>query len=1034
MTFDFAHDPSGVTLRLRPERTGLLSRLLSSGPSVDLERLGPGARALSLAIADLRILADDKPDELEIASDSIRMSHRIAAALNGEAAATLGLPALVNLVLRTDVEGVLGAPSFRLRYEWVRNGQRQSVRRQGAILQTSAGLRRLPPWIMGALDVADGFSPDRDDAAHWEALARFRESLDPGIGVGPSSDAARISMSDFLSGLEVRLADRFSIAPNSAADDFEVVPFSGRRLEGLTEGDDVSEASGELRGDDLRLFQSKVRERGALPAYRLGRGSFLVVDRSAIPTLGLMANAQRAEVLERQAFIANPRPRITAGVEAALRDNGALDGLDQDAQEDAVEAAAAPLFVETREFSERVRGIRVYEAPPIDFGRSSGTTWLPEVFSEQINRILLGLPTEELDELRRSVEAAIESGEDAVRVGDDNLPASRETLSALKAMVANRRQNEATGTADPDFEPETNSGDPIIVETKDNFDALDWLPEAKERASTMSDACPPGIETSLKRHQSEALDWQIASWRSGLPGILNADEQGLGKTLQTLAFLVWLRQHVAAAGRGGPVLVVAPTSLLRNWEQEADRHLAHPRLGHLERLYGSGVASARRKGGAGAFETRSGLATLDLDRLHEDIEEGRGHRSWILTTYTTLVNYQHSLARLRLSAVVFDEVQALKNPASLRSCAARALNADFRIGLTGTPIENSAVDLWAIMDQLAPGRLGTLQDFRRTYEDAAPETLAKLHAELFVGTAGRPPVALRRLKDEVASDLPAKTRRLHPRLMPPEQADAYELSRLKLANGGPGAALKMLHHIRSVSVHPTISAGVDHAKFIEASGRLSATFTILRGIAQRRERALVFIEHRQMQHRFIELARAEFGLARIDLINGDTPIARRQAIVNRFQEHLQDDRGFDVLVLGPKAAGVGLTLTAATHVIHLSRWWNPAVEEQCNDRVHRIGQSRPVTVHVPMAVHPGYREDSFDCLLQNLMQRKRRLARSALWPMGDTSGDADALQRGLRAGLEATSGDPLRTAMEGMYLRDDGAAPSAEEDGSYRFD
>lgn len=128
---------------------------------------------------------------------------------------------------------------------------------------------------------------------------------------------------------------------------------------------------------------------------------------------------------------------------------------------------------------------------------------------------------------------------------------------------------------------------------------------------------------------------------------------------------------------------------------------------------------------------------------------------------------------------------------------------------------------------------------------------------------------------------------------------------------------------------------------------------ILSGIKARRERALVFIEHREMQFRFAELVRHLLGLNQIDVINGDTPIPRRQAIVNRFQQHLQGEPRFDLLILGPKAAGTGLTLTAATHVIHLSRWWNPAVEEQCNDRVHRIGQMHPVTVHVPLAVHPG---------------------------------------------------------------------------------
>jgi len=244
----------------------------------------------------------------------------------------------------------------------------------------------------------------------------------------------------------------------------------------------------------------------------------------------------------------------------------------------------------------------------------------------------------------------------------------------------------------------------------------------------------------------------------------------------------------------------------------------------------------------------------------------------------------------------------------------------------------------------------------------------------------------------------------------------------------------MLHHIRTVSVHPTTNATLDGDEFVNASARLHGTFEILRRIATARERVLVFIEHREMQFRFIELARAEFGLTRIDLINGDTPISQRQAIVNRFQRHLESDGGFDMLVLGPKAAGVGLTLTAATHVIHLSRWWNPAVEEQCNDRTHRLGQTREVTVHVPMAIHEAYREHTFDCLLHTLMESKRRLARSALWPMADTGLDADTLRRTVEAEpAGAVSGDPVRTAIAEMFRRDGLAAPKFDADGAVVF-
>ena len=155
--------------------------------------------------------------------------------------------------------------------------------------------------------------------------------------------------------------------------------------------------------------------------------------------------------------------------------------------------------------------------------------------------------------------------------------------------------------------------------------------------------------------------------------------------------------------------------------------------------------------------------------------------------------------------------------------------------------------------------------------------------------------------------------------------------------------------------------------------------------------------------------------------------------MNRFQRHLERDEGFDLLVLGPKAAGTGLTLTAATHVIHLSRWWNPAVEEQCNDRIHRIGQTKPVTVHVPMAIHPGYQHNSFDCLLHSLMTRKRRLASSALWPMGDTEEDANRLQQMLAGGIGQLARNPVQSAMAMMFKRDEIQMEERNQDSSISY-
>lgn len=1032
MHFDFSYDVDTITLVAKGDAPGLLSRLLGKSREPDLNALTSTERDIAFAIADLRAKADADGEALNITDNSIELAHRLAAALDSGAAKILGLPVLVDFVLRTDAEGIVGSSNFRLRYEWIRDGQKIFPKRTGAILSLGAKNYRVPLWMLEALEVADGYKPAQGDATDWEALAKFRRALDPGIASAQGANQeARASLTDFLSGLEVRLADAFSISPLDD-DKFDIVPFSAKRL--AEEGVDTdlavaTESMGELAGQDLRTFQNRVRDRGSLAAYRLSPGSYLVIDKSATPALSVMARMQHAPVAERKAFIQNPQALITQAVERSLRESGKLDGLTAVAEQEAIETFAEPLFIETREFSERVTGLVAYQKMALDLDASSGTTWLPEDFSRRLQEALSPLSVERLMKLRDDVASAVQQQVEVVNHEDLQLPARPEMVALLNEKIAER---EHLDTEDL-IQPEPLRG-PIVLETEVNFDALNWHAKLKPRHASIVAAIPKSIRTELKGYQRDSFRWQVDAWQSGLPGILNADEQGLGKTLQTISFLAWLKEHMAdpRSAVRGPVLVVAPTSLLENWEQEVRLHMHEPGLGHVIRLYG-GNMSGRKILGAKGKDIDDGSAKLDLDFLQDAIKEDRAHRFWVLTTYTTLTNYQHSLARIRFSAAVFDEIQAIKNPVSLRAVGARSINADFRIGLTGTPIENTTVDLWAIMDQLAAGSLGSLKEFRSKYSQPDAENMADLYARTFSKSEGKPPLAMRRVKDTVARDLPEKVRRLHPRLMPPMQATVYDDARVKLAGGGLGAQLKMLHHIRSVSVHPAMDMNTSDTDFIDASARLRAAIEVLRSVNARRERALVFIEHRQMQYRFIELIKAEFGLFRVDLINGETAIHKRQEIVNRFQQHLNVDGGFDLLVLGPRAAGTGLTLTAATHVIHLSRWWNPAVEEQCNDRVHRLGQTKPVSVHLPLAVHPGYKEFSFDCLLQSLMTRKRRLASSALWPMGDTQDDVGELQRLIAADAGRAGGDALAIAMKMMFARDQIELPIADADGSLRL-
>ncbi len=1025
-----------IEIRFPTAKHGLLSRLVSKPATRSFTDLSPEYRDLLLAIGDLRAWEDRHPDEVTIARDHLRISHDAAASLSAPAAEALGLPRVVDLVLKTDVTGVLGRPDFRLHYEWSQHGSRETPKRMGAILRTSDGPRRLPLWMKRALDLADNFDAARPVEEHWRALAEFRRAIEPENVIDtemPSNrEMAGLAMTAFLRRLEVRIADRFSIAPDASLSQFEILPYSAQRLESAGLADDaISEQHAELTGEPLAVFQHGLHARGALPAYALGSNSYLVIDRSAAAVLEEMIRVQRAPREERRAFIENPRSFISDAVWRHLEMAGALEGLDAADQEEMIEAIAGPALIETREYSDRVIGVIVYERPqdPIE---GSGTTWLPEAFAQHLVDAIQTMPGEDLRRLRDHMAAVLTSGRDTpVEIAGESVTVTPGHVAALNGEIE-RRENLSAPDHDDDHDKAPEAAGPIILDTLGNYQELSWEAQFKPRRPTIATTLPEAVSTPLHQHQQESFAWALDAWKAGLPGILNADEQGLGKTLQTIAFLTWLKEHMkqSEAANRGPILIVAPTSLLRNWEQEVATHLEEGRsFGTLVRLYGSSLGSQKRRNSRGT-ETRSGVPQLDLDWLDEAFEDGRAHRYWLLTTYTTLANYQHSLGRIPFSAMVMDEIQNIKNRNTLASKAVEAMNADFRLGLTGTPIENAAIDLWTIMDRIAPGCLGSGSEFRERYSEPDAENMTELHARVFKPRGRTPPLGLRRLKDEVARDLPVKRRFLHPRLMPKAQADAYDLAQMKLANGGPGAALKMLHHIRSVSVHPGDSGASTPEQFVAQSARLDAVIDILHRIKDADERVLVFIEHRDMQFRFAEIVRHMFRLDRIDVINGDTPIPRRQEIVNRFQRHLKADGGFDMLILGPKAAGTGLTLTAATHVIHLSRWWNPAVEEQCNDRVHRIGQSRPVSVHIPMALHPELGAHSFDCLLQSLMQRKRKLAEKALWPMGDSTADISGLTEGVAA-PERGHHQVIADSMAEQFHRDGLVPVKPDADGAY---
>lgn len=1029
MQIGYKYDDESIVLTVEGTVRGVAGRLFRARTETgDVDGWVAGDAARCDALGMLRMYGEDHPGTVGIREDRIFVTHAAVAALSAGQAHALGLPDRPPFVLSTDTSGVIGSPGFTLTARWLNAGQPIATRRRGAFLETSKGSFLIPDPLFSALELADRFdSGGVDLPEHWAALAEFRRLLDP-----ESAEASDpIEMSGFLRGLRIYTGAAFSLTFRGEGDDldFDPVLFDADAVQRAEEeGWPLTEGNGMLPAAMLKAFQQHQNTgfrafESAKRSYLLSSNTYLIVDNDLETVLQVVREKQQADPADRQAFAANPRAVIAERLaeQARGRDNRATPE-DEEAREEEIENRAASLFIETPEYVDRAIGIGLWEEPNLEFLPHTPNVWLPETFAVELGGVWIRLDADAVVELRTKVDEAIRTEQPEVDYRGERVPATPEVRDKLAQIVGTETPKTAPSDDESDSgatDDEDDSGQddednsrtpssPIVVLVRNNFVEENWSPQRPPREARIPSTPPSTVGTRLMDHQQRSLEWQIDAWQAGHLGILNADDQGLGKTLQTLAFLAWLQEHMAKAPqeKRQPALIVAPTGLLRTWEAEVKKHLTETGLGARIDVYGRSLRALRIPGSTGK-DTDDGHARLAFRRLFSAIEKGNGHRWWLLTTYETLANYQHSFRQIEFSVVVFDEIQKIKNVRTLIALAARAVKADFRIGLTGTPIENHVSDLWAIMDALtpgesdAPGRLGTLHDYMGRYRMVTKDSMGELHARLFKpvknGDRHWPPVAQRRFKESEIAGLPRKDYRLYPSVMPDAQAEAYENARRHLVDGARGAALKLLHHIRGVSLHPQppeVAQGEIDAYFACAA-RLEAMRNVLARVHERNERALIFTEDRRMQAFVAQWLRSEFALQNVRIINGATTIARRKQYVAEFQRHLETDRGFDVLILSPRAAGVGLTLTAATHVIHLSRWWNPAVEEQCNDRIYRIGQERDVTVHLPLAIHPAYRERSFDCVLNDLMRRKNSLARAALWPPTDSDFDNGMLVTGV---------------------------------------
>ncbi|WP_406490567.1 DEAD/DEAH box helicase [Streptomyces phaeochromogenes] len=460
----------------------------------------------------------------------------------------------------------------------------------------------------------------------------------------------------------------------------------------------------------------------------------------------------------------------------------------------------------------------------------------------------------------------------------------------------------------------------------------DLVARIRDPESRPPTAQPAALKATLRDYQKRGLAWLAEMAELGLGGCL-ADDMGLGKTITLLALHLHRQTDPATAG---PTLVVCPTSLLGNWQREAAR-------------FAPATPVRRYHGG---------------DRHLKDLAGDE----IVLVTYGVLRRDRDALAESAWSLIAADEAQHVKNPYAVTARELRALPARARVALTGTPVENNLSELWALLDWTTPGLLGPLAAFRDRHARAiesgedpqAAERLSRLVR----------PFLLRRRKSDpgIAPELPAKTETDRVVPLTAEQASLYEavvretMAKIAEADGiaRRGLILKLLTALKQICNHPAQYLR-QSAPLHGRSGKLDLLDELVDTITAEGESVLVFTQYKQMAA-LLERHLAERGMPTL-FLHGGTPVTAREEMVERFQ------RGeVPVFLLSLKAAGTGLNLTRATHVVHYDRWWNPAVEDQATDRAYRIGQDKPVQVHKLIA------EGTVEDRVAKLLESKRALA------------------------------------------------------------
>ncbi len=534
------------------------------------------------------------------------------------------------------------------------------------------------------------------------------------------------------------------------------------------------------------------------------------------------------------------------------------------------------------------------------------------------------LTPDEFDELIRQKIPLIQMHGQWVSIDESGIEKAKRAFEKRFGTMSVGDLLRLSSGADPDLP---------VAEIIDTDGWMGWL--LSEKGEMAPVPVPSSFLGTLRPYQEQGLAWLSYLTRNGIGACL-ADDMGLGKTIQIIAYLLAWREEVL------PALIICPTSLVGNWRHEIQRFAPDLSV----RIHHGSARDTAVLGDADVTITTYPLVARDLEEIASHV--------W--------------------KAIIIDEAQNIKNPQTKQARAVRSLKADYKIALTGTPVENRLIELWSIMEFLNPGYLGSMRSFKEQY--AAPiERFNDPERTSQLRTLIRPFV-MRRMKTDktIITDLPEKMEMKVYCTLTPEQASLYEgvvLELLGMVEGRDGIerkglVLSALMKLKQICNHPGLFQH-DAVTSSDRSGKCTRLLEMLEEVLDAGERALIFTQFPSFGERLIDLITERCNVP-VLFLHGGTPAKERDAMVQRFQ----GDGGPPLFLLSLKAGGTGLNLTAANHVFHLDRWWNPAVENQATDRAFRIGQTRDVQVR--MMITGGTLEEQID----EVIEGKKKLAGSIL--------------------------------------------------------